>query len=317
MTIHDRRELQAEARRILAQNPIEKRIVLLFAGASALLSLLAALATYLLDMGIAGTGGLSGMQLRSVLSTAQQLLSALVTVALPFWTLGYIHTTLRMARGHRATESSLLEGFRRFGPGLRLMLLQNLLFTCLFMLCFYVVFLVLGMTPLAAPAFEIMEPLVEQYLSDPTWMPDDATYLALMEALLPILVCGLIAACAVLVPLSYRLRLTQLRIMDDPRCRARQAMADSFRATRGNCLALFRLDLRFWWFWLLEGLLTVIAFGDMLLPLVGVTLPLAPEVASLAFSILAMVLQLALYYGYQNQIRVTYALAYATLLDPQ
>ena len=314
MTIHDRRALKAEGARILANTPNQKRLVLLYAGASALLSLAAALISYLLNTGIAGTGGLAGIGLRSALDTAQQVLSMATSIALPFWGLGYTHTVLKMSRQQPVRETTLLEGFRRFGPGLRQMLLQSFLFMGLFMLCIYIAILILSMTPLAAPAYELLEPMVDQYMADPNWMPDEATYTAFIDALLPITICSSILGCVPLLFLFYRLRFSQMRLMDDPRCGARQALGDSFRITRKHCLALFKLDLSFWWFWLLSGMVTVISFGDVILSYLDVSLPLAPEAASWFFSILATVIQVALYVAFQNRVSITYALAYDTLL---
>ncbi len=317
MTIHDRRALRAEAARTLAEIPNQRRLVLLYTGVTALFSLLASLATYLLDRGIAGTGGLSGIGLRSTLDTARQLLSMVISVAMPMWSLGYTHTVLRMSRRQTVRDASLLEGFRRFGPGLRLMLLESLLMSGIFTFCIYLSFFVLGMTPLAEPAYAILEPVLTQVMEDPTRMPDAATTAALMEALMPIFLCGVVLAAVVIIPLSYRLRFSQMRLMDDPRCGARQAMGASMTATRRHCVALFQLDLSFWWYWLLEGLITAIAFGGILLPLVGVSLPVTPEAATLICSLVSTVLQVALYAAFRNRIFVTYALAYDSLMPEQ
>ena len=317
MNLSDRRGLDASAREILANTPNQKRLVLLWAGASVLLALLSGLITYLLDTGIAGTGGLSGIGLRSILTTMQQVISTATSVFLPFWGLGYTATTLRMARRQTATESTLLEGFRRFGPGLRLMLLQSLLLGGLFTLCTYGVILLLAATPLASGAYEILAPVVEQATADPTWLPDDATMNALTKALLPLTICSGIVAAVVVLPLVYRLRLASLRLVDDPRCGALQAMGTSIRITRGNALKLLKLDLHFWWFWLLEGIILAITYGDSLLPMLGIRLPITPEVAFWVFYVAAMTIQVVVYAACHNRVSVTYALAYDSLLPQE
>ena len=317
MNLSDRRGLDASAREILANTPNQKRLVLLWAGASVLLALLSGLITYLLDTGIAGTGGLSGIGLRSVLTTMQQVISTATSIFLPFWGLGYTATTLRMARRQAVKESTLLEGFRRFGPGLRLMLLQSLLLGGLFTLCTYGVILLLAATPLASGAYEILAPVVEQATTDPTWLPDDATMDALTKALLPLTICGGIVAAAAVLPLVYRLRLASLRLMDDPRCGALQAMGTSLHLTRGNAWKLFRLDLHFWWFWLLEAVILAITYGDTLLPKLGIALPVNPDVAFWAFYVVALIIQVIAYTALHNRISVTYALAYNSLLPKE
>ncbi len=317
MNLSDRRGLDASARDILANTPNQQRLVLLWAGASAILALVTGLISYLLDTGIAGTGGLSGIGLRSVLTTVQQVISTATSIFLPFWGLGYTATTLGMARRQAVKESTLLEGFRRFGPGLRLMLLQSLLLGGLFTLCTYAVILLLAATPLAGGAYEILGPLVEEAAADPNWLPDDATMDALTKALLPLTVCGGIVAAVVVIPLVYRLRLASLRLVDDPRCGALQAMGTSIHITRGNVLKLFRLDLHFWWFWLLEGIILAVTYGDTLLPMLGVQLPITPEVAFWVFYVAAMALQVAVYAACHNRVSVAYALAYDTLLPQE
>lgn len=315
MTIHNRRALRETADRILSNTPNEKSLVLLWAGVSVLASLVTGLLSYLLDTGIAGTGGLSGMGLRSVLTTAQQVLSNVTAIALPFWTLGYQHTALRLARKQPAAYGTLLEGFRRFGPCLRLTLLQSLLYTGIFILVFYGSLMFLAMTPLAEPAFAVLDPLMATIAENPGWMPDAATADTLTKALLPMALCGAAVAGLVMLPLIYRLRLTQFRIMDDPACGARQAMGDSIRATRGSCMALFKLDLGFWWFWLLQGLITLVIYGDSLLTWLGISLPVSPEVAFWGFYVVGIALQVAVYWAFHNRVTVTYALAYDTLMS--
>ena len=314
MNLSDRRGLDASAREILANTPNQKRLVLLWAATAAVLSLLTGLLSYVLDNGIAGTGGLSGIGLRSALTTAQQVLSTLTTVFLPFWTLGYTHATLRMARRQGVQDASLLEGFRRFGPGLRLMLLQGLLYGGIFTLCTYAAILLLSATPLANSAYAVLDPMTQQMAADPNWLPDEATAAALTQAMLPLAICGAAIAAVVLVPLMYRLRLANLRLVDDPRCGALQAMGTSLHLTRGNAFKLFRLDLHFWWFWLLEAVILAITYGDTLLPKLGISLPLSPEVAFWAFYVVALALQVIAYTALHNRVSVTYALAYDSLL---
>lgn len=317
MTLSDRRGLDASAREILANTPNQKRLVLLWAGFAALLSLLTGLLSYVLDTGIAGTGGLSGIGLRSVLTTAQQVISTFTSIFLPFWSFGYLHATLRISRNQATGDGTLLEGFRRFGPGLRLMLLQGLLYGGLFTLCTYAAILLLAATPLANSAFEALAPVADQLATDPNFMPDAATAAALTKALLPLSVCGAIAAAFVVIPLFYRLRLASLRLMDDPRCGALQAMGTSLQITRGNAWKLFRLDLHFWWFWLLEAVILAITYGDTLLPKLGIALPVSPDVAFWAFYVVALIIQLIAYTALHNRISVTYALAYNSLLPKE
>lgn len=307
-------ELRATAAQRLDHAPNEKRLVLLWAGVSAALSLLTGLLTYLLNSGIAGTGGLSGIGLRSILSTAQQILSTATSIALPFWTLGYQRAMLQIARGQRSDDKTLLSGFRRFGPGLRLMLLEGLLLGVAFVFVFYAALLLLFMTPLSDPIYPVLEPVMDSLMADPYSAMDEALMNSLLDAMMPLALCSLSLCMIVLLPLIYRLRLTQLRLMDDPGCGALAAIGTSLQLTKGNCLKLLKLDLGFWWFWLLEGAIAAISYGDSILPMLGIALPISADTAFWLFYVVALAVQVLLYTAFHNRVSCTYALFYDSLL---
>ena len=134
---------------------------------------------------------------------------------------------------------------------------------------------------------------------------------------MPVLIVGVILGGLVVIPLCYRMRFAQMRIMDDPRCGARQALSASFALTRRNCLALLKLDLSFWWYWLLTVLILALSLGDVILAYLGIPLPLDAAAASWIFSLAGTALQVAFNVACQNKINTTYALAYHSLLHPQ
>ena len=290
------------------------RIVLLWAGVTAALSLLTGLLSHMLSTGIAGTGGLSGIGLRSILSTAQQILTTATTVALPFWTLGYQRAMLNMARGQSVSDRTLLSGFLRFGPGLRLMLLEGLILGAAFVFVFYVALLLLCMTPLSDPVYPVLEPVLDSLMADPYSVMDEGLMNSLVEAMVPLALCSLGLCLMVLLPLIYRLRLTRLRLMDDPGCGALVAIGTSLQLTKGNCLKLLKLDLGFWWFYLLELAIAVVSYGDSILPMLGIALPISADAAFWMFYVAALVLQVAFYTAFHNRIACAYALFYDSLL---
>ena len=61
--------------------------------------------------------------------------------------------------------------------------------------------------------------------------------------------------------------------------------------------------------------MAALCYGDYLLPLAGVTLPISREGAMYLFYALALVAELGLYAWKKNQVFVTYALAYDQLRD--
>lgn len=323
MNIQDSRGLRSAAGAALDRAPIAKKLVLIWAGASAALALVVSLLTLALESQIEGTGGLSGMGMRSALTTAQSFLTMFQSLALPFWTLGFTYAMLRVARGDAPGTQSLLEGFRRFGPMLRLLVLEGLLFAGLATVCIYAGVLLLSMTPLSDPVYQILEPVMNTILQDPNQTLDPQLLDALTQAMKPILICCLGLYAILAVAAGFRLRLAQLRLLEDDRCGALRAMGESVRLTRGNCLHLLKLDLSFWWYYLGQALIAVICYADLLLPMLGYPLPVDSQVAFWLCYVVSLALQLGLYWAAKARISVTYALAYdairaqrATALNP-
>ena len=313
MDIRNRRELKTAAADALYSASNQKRLVLIWAGVGTVLPLIISVLNYLLEYQIADTGGLSGIGLRSILSTAQSALSVASSVLIPFWTFGYIAVTLGFARRSPVTDASLLEGFRRFRPVFRLLLLEIIIYASICFLCIQLVSAVVSFTPLAASVYEILESSQEMLLSGEI---DDRILQSLTEAMAPIFIISGIGCVIVLIPVFYRLRLAALCMMDIPGCRARQAIRMSFRLMRRNCLSLFCLDLSFWWFYLIKVLVSVLCYGDVFLPMLGISLPFSYEVSFFAFYIASLLVQFALLYMANNKVQTTYALFYDVLRSP-
>ncbi len=308
MDIRDRKGLEAAARQALSRVSNHRRLVLIYAAVAGLLPLLTELISFLLDSRIAQTGGLAGIGVRSTLSTVQTLLATAVSWLLPFWSMGYVYTTLRFSRGQETATGSLLEGFRRFGPVLRLMLLKELLFAGLAVLCVYFGCFVMLLTPLAKPLQAFLLENTDLLL---TGVPDEAAMAAMMQAMVPMLIgCGVLFA-VVAIPLFYRLRLADYFLLEIPGCRARQAMALSRKTLSRKCMTLLRLDLHFWWFYLAEGVILLLSLGDVLTQFLG--LPLTGAGAYFIFSLLAVAARLVLYWFCRNRVAVTYAKFYQAL----
>lgn len=313
MTIPHPCELKQGADRALALAPEAKRLILIFSGASVAVSLLVSLLTFLLDSGIAGTGGLSGMGLRSILSSVQATLSLGVSIAMPFWTMGYVAAVLKLGRRENAETKQLFSGFRRFGPVLRMLLLEVAVYFLLGVLCVNVGTTVLSFTPLIKPYMELAMTMDQSMLLQ----PDQATMLAMMEALRPvILVCGLLYAGAAVV-LSYYFRMARYILMDEPKVGAFRAMLGSVAMMKGNCVRLFRMDLSWWWYYALDLLVGAVCLGDLWLPTLGISIPFSEDAAYFIFYILGLGLQLALHVSCRNRVEVSYSLAYDSLKPRQ
>ena len=318
MDLLDRRGLKNAAGDALAQAPRNpKRIILIHTAVSLGIMLLVAVLDYVLSGQIENTGGLSGLGTRSVLTTVQSILQMVQMVVLPFWEIGYLYAAMKMAVKEPAEPGTLLEGFRRFGPLFRIMLLKGLIFLVLGFVCTYVATQIFVMTPLSTPMLEAMAPV----LNDPALMESAAGEEALMQvvdqalddAMLPLLIITGILLCLVYIPISYRLRLVNYSVLENPREGALVAFRRSFRLMRGNCLEMFLLDLSFWWYYLLQILINLVCYGDLILSLAGVSLPWSGELSFFLFYILALAGQFVLYFLARNKVEVTYVTAYHVL----
>lgn len=314
MPIFDNCALRQEAARKLESAPNRGKLVLLFACVSAGLSFAAGLVSMLLDSQIAGTGGLDGLQLRSVLSTVQAMLNILLLAFIPFWNLGYTSVALKLGRGEAAAETDLLNGFRRFGPGLRLMLLRMFIYFVIGFATVQIASIVFSFTPWAEAFYRQAENLG---LLDASGGMEEATVNALLPTMLPYWIIAGVLYVVALIPVTYRLRMAEYQLMDEPKCGALMAMLQSNRMMKGNCVALFKLDLQFWWYYLASVLVPVLCYGDVLLPMVGVTLPFDPMVSFFLFYALAQAAQILLYWRCRNQVECTYVCAYDMLREAQ
>jgi len=146
-------------------------------------------------------------------------------------------------------------------------------------------------------------------------MGSEEAMMAVMEAnLLPLSLIFLILLAVLYVPYYYRLRMADYFLMDNPKMGAIMAVRCSRLAMQKRRMDLFKLDLSFWWFYGLQMLTMVLAYGEMILPMFGVALPWPDEVSYYVFLLLCYGCQLALYWWKGNEVEVTYALAYESLL---
>ena len=317
MTLRDRRALKNAADRSLTAHPQDSRkLVLIYAGAAMALALLTTLLDFLLQHYIDNTGGLSGIGLRSVLSTVRTVLQIVQAIVLPFWEMGYLYCAMKMAREESQTPSMLLEGFRKWGPILRWYLLRGAIFTALAIACFYLSMQIFIISPFATSLVELLEPYLETIAAGSMPELDAATTSAIMQAYIPMLGIFAVIYLAVAIPVSYTYRLSGYALLDVPKRGALVALRNSRQMMRGNRFALFKLDLSFWWYYVLQALLALLAYGDVILPLVGIDLPWSETASFFIFYVLFHLCQLALFVLVRNRVETTYVHAYDTLHEP-
>ena len=299
---------QAEARlEKAAYSP--RRLVLIHTAVSLGASLLLALFNLLLSSMIESTGGLSGLGTRSMLQTAQAVVELAVTILLPFWNISLVRASLLWARGESAEPSTLLEGFRLFRPVLRVKILTGVVFMAIYISIGTMLFM---FTPFAGPLMEVLDPIVQQAgtLSPEALLSDEAIA-QIGSAAVPLMIFLGVLFAAVAIPVWYRIRFADFGVMDGGRARA--SMLESVRITKKKSLQIFKIDLSFWWFYLLQALSVVLCYGDSILVALGVTLPMSAEVAYVLFFALGIVCQGVLLWQFEPKVSATYALAYEKL----
>ncbi len=317
MDIRDRSSLKQAAGVSLSQASYDpKLLILLHTGVILLVNVLLALVDYLLAQQIGTTGGLSGLGMRSFLTTVQSVLQLAQVIFLPFWQIGYLFAVLKISRGEPADPRSLTEGFRHLGPVLRLKLLQGLLYGGIAVICVYAGTFLYLMTPGASSLMRQMLYLMmdSSIMENPDTL-QAALYTAMEGHIVPLLLISLAVFLCGSAPVFYHYRLADMILMDRPSKGALHALRTSRKMMKGNCMAMVKLDLGFWRFYLLEGLALALCYGDFLLAALGVALPGPAAVHYFAFLILSLLAQLWLYWWRKNEISVTYAKAYAALLS--
>ena len=310
------KSLKAQAHEALGEasyNP--KKLFFLYAAISLGLGILISLLDAVLADSIASTVGLAGMQTRAVLTTAQTVLQTISTVALPFLQFGIVYGSLLLIRRERADVGVLPQGFRRFGPVMRLLLMKILLLSAAVMACAYASSMLFMLTPLSNSFMELLAPVVESgdMAAIEAFLYEDAALQQLLPAMAGFFVFFVLLACGVCIPLGYRMSMADFVVMDAERKGGFAAIRQSFRLTKGRCLQLFRLDLSFWWYFALNVASGLLFSADGLLQMAGVTLPVSDRSAYWICYGVYMITQLALLTLAAPKVQTTYAAAYEML----
>ena len=288
-----------------------KRLLLIHIGVMTAASLLLTVTDFVLQLQIDTTGGLSGIATRSILSTASTVLQLMYLVLTPFWQAGYFTVSLAIARGDQADTDSLFSGLRRFGPILRLYLLQGLVFGVLLFGSNYASSFLYALTPWGR---DLMAQLTE-ILEQSGGMPSEEAMASLSSHGLPMLILSGVVFLIVAIPAFYRMRLSLYRIMDG-QTKALRAILESVKLTKGRWFSLVKLDLSFWWFYAAEVVLGLLAYADVLLELAGYPLPWSAALRFFVPFLAYLLLQFGFQLWQKNRVAVTYAHAYEIFSAP-
>lgn len=313
MDIKNRKGLKEQAQILLdCCDNAPRKLTLIHSGVFLGLSLVISLITLMLNHGIAGTGGLSGIQTRNILQTIQSVLDLVYTITLPFWLVGLGYVYMQTVRKQMPQTQSLLRGFHRFGPVLRLNLLKWILlfagaFPCAFISSYA------GMM-LSPKMYTIFEPLALEMQNNPN--ADVYAMIAqipvgqLLGAIWPMLILFTLMYLGVVIFFAYRFQFANYLILDDPGLGAIQALKTSFHMTKGIFRDLVMLDLSFLWYHGLQALASLFAFVDVILIYSGISLPISRDVASMISYCIYAGLALTMDYTIRPRVETTYALVY-------
>lgn len=310
MSIPSAKYLKKKASNRLQSGNDPKKVVLVYAGIVALSSLVVTVVQDLLDSQISQTGGIQNIGTRSMLTTADTVLTIAQLLLVMCLTLGYIGSMLRIARGQYASPNSLKAGGERIWVLLRTRLLQMLIMTAAaFALCFLVVNVCL-LTPLSNRMIAVMGTVSAEEL-----LSNGLALMGLYSAMLPIMLIYLVALVPLLWYFSCTYRMVDYLLIDRPQLGAFGVMRESRRMMQGNMKMMFRVDLSFWWYYLLQALVSVLVYLNMVLAPFAIGLP--PEVLYWGTVVLYLAADFALRYFFSNKVAVTYALFYDSLCPKQ
>ena len=310
MSIPSAKYLKKKASNRLQSGNDPKKVVLVYAGIVALSSLVVTVVQDLLDSQISQTGGIQNIGTRSMLTTADTVLTIAQLLLVMCLTLGYTGSMLRIARGQYASPNSLKAGGERIWVLLRTRLLHMLIMTAAaFALCFLVVNVCL-LTPLSNRVIAVTGTVSAEEL-----LSNGLALIALYSAMLPIILIYLVALVPLLWYFSCTYRMVDYLLIDRPQLGAFGVLRESRRMMQGNMKMMLRVDLSFLWYYLLQALVSVLVYLNMVLAPFAIGLP--PAVLYWGTVVLYLAADFALRYFFSNKVAVTYALFYDSLCPKQ
>lgn len=314
MDICNTSEIKAAALRRLTDAGQAKHIAAIYAGVTLGLSALVTILGLVLEAMMSRATGLGGMGRRTFLSSVQSMLPWVVGLITMCVELGYQAAMLRVARGQYASPQTLRLGFDRFWVLLRCILLEGVILFAIAFGGIYIATMLFMLTPFSGRVMEVLSPVLENVtLLSPEMVLDEALYDQLMQAMIPAFVMCAIVVAAAAIPVLYRLRMARFVIIDKPGIGALAALRESRKMMRGNCLRLVKLDISLWPYYIGCVFASLLCYGDVLLPMMGVRFPWSDTVSYYLFFALYLAVQFAVYYFLRNQAEVAYSIAYDSI----
>lgn len=310
MTIPSFKILKKNAAERVAACENAGKVVLVYSGILTLMAMLITAVNFLLDNQIAQTGGLSNMGLRTMLSTVQSVLPMIQNVVSMCLAVGYVAAMLRVSRQQYTSAQTLRLGFSRFWLLLRCTLLQTGIYIAVSLLSFWASSQIFLLMPGYERVLELIAPFSEDPVTAMEAIMASDVYWQLVDAMIPMLLIFAAVYLFICIPLVYSFRMVNYLIIDKPAMSGVAVLKESRKMMKGHRMRLFRLDISLWWWYLLSVVLSVIAYGDTILPMAGISLPFSQTIAYYLFYFLFLVGQFAVTVLLRNKIEVVYAQVY-------
>lgn len=302
----------------LADTPQRSRILLIYCGIVLGMNLVSTLLDLYLARQMSGAGGLGKLGTRAFLSSIQSLMPMITNLVGILLEFGLLAATLRIAREQYVSANTLRAGLQKAFPLLLFTLFQGAMYLGLAFIVVYVCSILFVLTPFSQPMADMLMPmLLEQ--SDPYALLDaialDSELMSrLMKAMLPVYILSILVFIPAALFFGYRMKFCQLILLDDPRVISPfRALGRSFRLTRRHFWDLVRLDLSYWYVYLLDALTLVLLFGEAIASALGIALPWSQEVGSYLFYGLYLVGSGLVMYFLRPQLLVAQAIQYDAL----
>lgn len=321
MNIRKPKIIKQTAAKLLHRSPQRGHIMLVYCGIVLVQCAVITALNYLVDHQLGQAGGLGNLGTRTLLSTFAMVLPILHTLALIVLDVGLYNAMLRISRGQYTSGQSLRMGLSRFWGVFGCTAFR--LLTCLAVgfASLNISVLIYTMTPFFSRVVDMLQPMLNS-TADPTvivneLLASEVIAAEYVRATLPLYFIFAAVALVLLVPLIYRLRFSELVLIDNPRFGGFRACLESYRLTRRQWTPMLKLDFSFWWYHVLTMVAGMLCYADLFAPLLGISLPWSAEVSGLVFYGLYLVAQVLIYYFLRPRLEVSKSLIYNALLPKE
>ena len=256
---------------------------------------------------LAPDGGLSNLNVHSLLFTAQVLLILVGLFLSPFWETGLSYISLDFIRGRRTMSKDLCEGFRCLKPLLGAMAFQGIQYVLLYFISRSATGVVLTLLPFSQAFYHDAETLLQ----------NPSTPLK-GKMLIVAVVYGIVFVSLLLflsLQVFFRYRITRPIILDDENISSMKASNQSRTLMKGKKKKLFQLDLSLWWFYIPEFLGILLPITVLLISSIEFQIPPHWETALWIAAALSLLLRLAVNYFAKATVCTYYAVFYDSLLN--